>query len=85
LNFGGAEEHGLPAQFPNADLETRVRVEDLAKSSAQICPASGFDSPLPRSFFIFALAARMCSKSARDNFSMLNKCFMGIILRQRIR
>src|ERR1043166_2829233 len=56
--------------------ETRVRVEDLENTKAQIWPASGWLSWLPRCFLIRTVSARICSMSARPSFSRLKRCFI---------
>src|SRR5687768_9985038 len=56
--------------------ETRVRVEDFVKISAQDCPASGLCWLSPRSFLNTAAFCRMTSISPRDSDSKLNRCFI---------
>ncbi len=60
-----------------ASNETRVRVDDLEKISAQVWPASGCVECAPRSFLKTTASRRIFSKSARGNFSNDNRCFMS--------
>src|SRR2546422_10828997 len=56
--------------------ETRVRVEDLLKISAQVWPRSGNFELRPRSRLHAGAALRIASMSARGSRSRDNRCFM---------
>ena len=87
LGVAGAEKQRLPAQFPDAHLEGNARArggfgkEQRPDFARQRQRRRGGRAP----FSSVALAARMCSMSSRDNFSMLNKMFHGETARRRIR
>src|SRR5438128_1996635 len=60
--------------------ETRVRVDDLLKISAHVCPARDNCSCRPRSFFMASEEARILPMSAGASFSNDSSCFMGRFL-----